>query len=44
VYPVTSTAPLFTLAFTWILLRGIEKLTWRVAVGTIAVMAGVIVL
>jgi drug/metabolite transporter (DMT)-like permease len=44
VYPVTTTTPLFTLAFTVLLLRGVEKLTWRIAVGTVAVVAGVIVL
>ncbi len=42
VYPVTSTAPLFTLAFTALLLRGVEQLTWRIAVGATAVVAGVI--
>lgn len=42
VYPVTSTAPLFTLAFTALLLRGVEQLTWRIALGATAVVAGVI--
>ncbi len=44
VYPVTSTAPLFTLAFTWALLRGNEQVTWRIALGALAVVAGVVVL
>lgn len=42
VYPVTSSAPLFTLAFTALLLRGVETLTWRIALGAVAVVAGVI--
>ena len=42
VYPVTSSAPLFTLAFTALLLRGVETLTWRIVLGAIAVVAGVI--
>lgn len=42
VYPVTSSAPLFTLAFTALLLRGIETLTWRIALGAVAVVGGVI--
>jgi drug/metabolite transporter (DMT)-like permease len=42
VYPVTSAAPLFTLAFTAILLRGVEQLTWRIVLGAVAVVAGVI--
>jgi drug/metabolite transporter, DME family len=44
VYPVTSSAPLFTLGFTAILLRAHERLTWRVVLGSILVVAGVIVL
>jgi drug/metabolite transporter (DMT)-like permease len=44
VYPVTSSAPLFTLAFTWLFLRGTEALTWRIIVGAIAVVGGVVVL
>jgi drug/metabolite transporter, DME family len=42
VYPVTSTAPLFTLAFTALLLRGAELITWRILVGVVAVVAGVV--
>jgi drug/metabolite transporter (DMT)-like permease len=44
VYPVTSSAPLFTLGFTALLLRGHERLTWRVVLGAGAVVAGVIAL
>ena len=44
VYPVTSSAPLFTLAFTGLLLRGTEQVTWRIVVGVILVVTGVIVL
>ena len=44
VYPVTSTAPLFTLFFTWLLLRGVDTLTWQIAAGVLAVTVGVIAL
>jgi len=44
VYPVTSSAPLFTLAFTWLFLRGRERLTWRIVTGAALVTAGVIFL
>ena len=44
VYPVTSSAPLFTILFTAILLKGRETLTWRIVVGAVAVVAGVIAL
>lgn len=44
VYPVTSTAPLFTLLFTWALLRGTERVTWRIGAGALAVVGGVIML
>ena len=44
VYPVTSTAPLFTLLFTALMLRNTERLTWRIVAGAIAITAGVIVL
>jgi drug/metabolite transporter (DMT)-like permease len=44
VYPVTSSAPLFTLAFTAILLRGKERLTWQIAAGAVLVVLGVILL
>jgi DME family drug/metabolite transporter len=44
VYPVTSSAPLFTLVFSWLLLRGHEAVTWRIVVGVVAVVAGVVFL
>ena len=44
VYPVTSSAPLFTLGFTAILLRGKERLTWRVVLGAVLVVLGVVIL
>ena len=44
VYPVTASAPLFTLAFTAILLRGHESLNWRIVVGAAGVVAGVVAL
>jgi drug/metabolite transporter, DME family len=44
VYPVTASAPLFTLAFTAILLRGKEHLTWRIVLGAVGVVAGVVAL
>ena len=44
VYPVTATAPLFTLLFTALMLRKTERLTWRIVLGAFAITAGVIVL
>ena len=44
VYPVTSSAPLFTLGFTALLLRGQELVTWRIAAGVVLVVLGVIAL
>ena len=44
VYPVTASAPLFALLFTAILLRGKESVTWRIVLGAVAVVAGVIAL
>jgi len=44
VYPVTASAPIFTLIFTWLLLRGKERLTWRIVLGAVLVTLGVIVL
>jgi drug/metabolite transporter (DMT)-like permease len=41
VYPITASAPLFTLAFTAILLRGVELLNLRIILGVIAVVFGV---
>ncbi|MEA2622500.1 MAG: drug/metabolite transporter, family [Chloroflexota bacterium] len=44
VYPVTSSAPLFTVAFTALMLRGLEVITWRIVVGVLLVVGGVIAL
>ena len=44
VYPLTASAPLFTLAFTALLLKGTERLTWGIVIGASAVVAGVIFL
>jgi drug/metabolite transporter (DMT)-like permease len=44
VYPVTSSAPLFTLGFTALLLRGTESLTLRIVAGVLLVVIGVIAL
>jgi len=44
VYPINASAPLFTVAFTWLFLRGTEEVTWRTALGAAAVVAGVILL
>lgn len=44
VYPVTASAPLFTLGFTAVLLRGTERLTWQIVAGSAAIVAGVIIL
>lgn len=44
VYPVTASAPLFTLGFTALLLRGQEALGPRIVLGAVAVVAGVIAL
>jgi drug/metabolite transporter (DMT)-like permease len=44
VYPVTASAPLFTVAFTALLLRGTEVVTWRIVLGAAFVVAGVVAL
>jgi drug/metabolite transporter, DME family len=44
VYPLVASAPLFTLAFTGVLLRGVELLNLRVVLGVVAVVFGVIFL
>jgi drug/metabolite transporter (DMT)-like permease len=44
VYPINASAPLFTVAFTWLFLRGTEGVTWRTAAGAAAVVGGVILL
>jgi drug/metabolite transporter (DMT)-like permease len=44
VYPVTASAPIFTLGFTALLLRGQETLTWRIVLGVVLVVIGVVAL
>jgi drug/metabolite transporter (DMT)-like permease len=44
VYPVTISTPLFTIVLAAIFLRNLETITWRIVVGAIAVVAGVIAL
>ena len=44
VVPVSSTNPLFALFFAALLLRDVERLTWRVVAGAALVVSGVIVL
>ena len=41
VVPLAGTAPLFVLPMTWLFLRHVEKLTWRIVVGSILIVAGV---
>lgn len=44
VYPITAAAPIVTLAASYLLFRSAEHLTWRVALGILAVVGGVAVL
>lgn len=44
VYSLTASAPLFTLLFTWLVMRSLEPITLRLVVGTVATVAGVIYL
>lgn len=44
VYPLSSTGPLFAVIFTFLFLRGVERLTWRVVAGSALVVAGVLFL
>ena len=44
VSPVSSTYPLFTLLFAAILLRGLERITWRLVAGGVLVFAGVVLI
>jgi len=44
VYSLTASAPLFTLIFTMLLLRGVEEITLRVIIGSVLTVAGVIAL
>jgi drug/metabolite transporter (DMT)-like permease len=41
VYPITAAAPIVTLAGSYVLFRSAEHLTWRVALGILAVVVGV---
>lgn len=44
VYPLVASAPLFTLVYTAALLKGVELLNWRIVLGAVAVVFGVIFL
>ena len=44
VYSLTDSAPLFTLLFTWLVMRDVEPITLRLIAGTIAAVVGVIYL
>jgi drug/metabolite transporter (DMT)-like permease len=44
VYTITASSPLFTLAFTALLLRGAEEINLRLVLGSLAVVAGVAIL
>jgi uncharacterized membrane protein len=41
VAPLTATSPVFVLLLSTLFLRGVEKLTWRIVLGTILIVAGV---
>jgi drug/metabolite transporter (DMT)-like permease len=44
VYPITAAAPIVTLVCSYLLFRSAEHLTWRIALGILAVVVGVAVL
>jgi drug/metabolite transporter, DME family len=44
VTPLAGTAPLFVLLLTFLFLRGVEKLSWRVIVGAVLIVLGVFLL
>jgi DME family drug/metabolite transporter len=44
VYPLSSTGPLFAVVFTFLFLKGVERLTWRVVAGSVLIVAGVLFL
>lgn len=44
VVPLSGMAPLFVLPMTWLFLRHVEKLTWRIIMGSILIVVGVAVL
>jgi uncharacterized membrane protein len=44
VAPLSGAAPLFVLPMTFIFLKGVERLTWRIVVGVILIVFGVYLL
>ena len=44
VYSLTASAPLFTLLFSWLVMRDLEPITLRLIIGTVAAVVGVIYL
>jgi uncharacterized membrane protein len=44
VYPINSIAPLITFGLSFLILQNVERLSWKDLVGTLAVVAGVILL
>jgi transporter family protein len=41
VVPLAGTAPLFVLPMTWLFLRHVESLTWRIVVGSMLIVCGI---
>ena len=44
VTPLAGTAPLFVLARSFVFLKGVERLHWRIAVGSVLIVLGVFLL
>lgn len=44
VAPLAGTAPLFVLPMTYLFLRGVESLTWKIVIGSLLIVAGVVLL
>lgn len=44
VYPINSIAPLITFGLSFLILQNVERLSWKDLVGTLAVVAGVVLL
>jgi uncharacterized membrane protein len=44
VTPLNGTAPLFVLVLTFVFLKGVERLTGRIVVGTMLIVLGVLLL
>ena len=42
--PLFGTAPLFVLLMTYVFLKGVEKLSWRIVLGAILIVLGVFLL